>query len=112
MAYYYSKETGGFYHSSLHETLPKDAVQITDEDYSSLMAAQSEGKVIVADKKGKPKAEDRPELTVDQLAELRVSNRAAAYRDEADPLFFKAQRGEATIKEWEQKVTEIKARYP
>ena len=39
-------------------------------------------------------------------------SRAAAYRLEADPLFFKAQRGEATTEEWTAKVAEIKARFP
>ena len=39
-------------------------------------------------------------------------NRAAAYATEADPLFFKAQRGEATMDEWNAKVAEIRARYP
>ncbi len=39
-------------------------------------------------------------------------NRASAYRSEADPLFFKAQRGEATTDEWTAKVAEIKARFP
>lgn len=39
-------------------------------------------------------------------------NRASAYTAEADPLFFKAQRGEATIEEWEAKVAEIRNRYP
>ena len=38
--------------------------------------------------------------------------RASAYRLEADPLFFKAQRGEATTDEWTAKVAEIKARFP
>ena len=38
--------------------------------------------------------------------------RASAYQAEADPLFFKSQRGEATTAEWEAKVAEIKARYP
>ena len=38
--------------------------------------------------------------------------RRAAYIAEADPLFFKAQRGEATVQEWQDKVAEIKARYP
>lgn len=38
--------------------------------------------------------------------------RAAAYAAEADPLFFKAQRGEATTEEWSAKVEEIRARYP
>ena len=40
------------------------------------------------------------------------AQRAEAYRQEADPLFFKAQRNEATLQEWETKVAEIKARYP
>lgn len=40
------------------------------------------------------------------------ANRASAYQLEADPLFFKAQRGEATTDEWTAKVAEIKARYP
>jgi hypothetical protein len=38
--------------------------------------------------------------------------RRAAYVAEADPLFFKAQRGEVAFEEWEDKVAEIKARYP
>ena len=38
--------------------------------------------------------------------------RSAAYIAEADPLFFKAQRGEATTDEWTAKVAEIKARFP
>lgn len=38
--------------------------------------------------------------------------RAAAYRTEADPLFFMSQRGEATEAEWLAKVAEIKARFP
>jgi hypothetical protein len=38
--------------------------------------------------------------------------RAAAYKAESDPLFFKAQRGEATMDEWLALVAEIKTRYP
>ncbi len=38
--------------------------------------------------------------------------REAAYKTEADPLFFKSQRGEATTEEWQAKVAEIKARFP
>ena len=44
--------------------------------------------------------------------EIAERNRAAAYAAEADPLFFKAQRGEATTDEWTAKVAEIKARFP
>lgn len=38
--------------------------------------------------------------------------RRAAYAREADPLFFKAQRGEATIEQWYAKLAEIKVRHP
>lgn len=38
--------------------------------------------------------------------------RAAAYRDEADPLYFRAMRGEASLDDWRAKISEIRARYP
>lgn len=40
------------------------------------------------------------------------AQRAAAYIAESDPIFFKAQRGEATMEEWQAKVAEIKQRFP
>ena len=40
------------------------------------------------------------------------AKRQAAYASESDPLFFMAQRREATVEEWTAKVAEIKARYP
>lgn len=39
-------------------------------------------------------------------------NREAAYKLEADPLFFKSQRGEIAQAEWLAKITEIKTRFP
>lgn len=38
--------------------------------------------------------------------------RAFAYQREADPLFHKWQRGEATQEQWLAKTEEIKQRYP
>ena len=51
-------------------------------------------------------------LTALEPARIATENRRAAYIAEADPLFFKAQRGEATMEEWQAKVAEIKARFP
>ena len=58
-------------------------------------------------------------LTADEIAQQQADHaarveaqRAEAYRNESDPLFFKSQRGEATQQEWLDKVAEIKARYP
>jgi hypothetical protein len=47
-----------------------------------------------------------------KAAEQVDAKRKAAYIAEADALFFKAQRGEATMEEWQAKVAEIKARFP
>ena len=49
---------------------------------------------------------------IQQQAEQSRRDRAEAYREESDPLFFKAQRGEATMEEWLAKVQEIKSRFP
>jgi hypothetical protein len=54
---------------------------------------------------------DQSKLAAKKAAEAEA-NRKAAYIAEADPLFFKAQRGEATLQEWQDKIAEIKARYP
>ena len=51
-------------------------------------------------------------LTALEPVRIATENRRAAYIAEADPLFFKAQRGEATMEEWQAKVTEIKQRFP
>jgi hypothetical protein len=51
-------------------------------------------------------------LTALEPARIATKNRRNAYIAEADALFFKAQRGEATMEEWQAKVAEIKARYP
>lgn len=64
-------------------------VPITDEEADQIRAASV------------------PPVTAQQVKNMRQ----AAYANEADPLFFKAQRGEATQQEWLDKVAEIKARY-
>jgi hypothetical protein len=45
-------------------------------------------------------------------AEEAIRQRQQAYIAEADPLFFKAQRGETTMEEWQAKIAEIKNRFP
>jgi hypothetical protein len=48
----------------------------------------------------------------DAFNETQRHNREVAYRIEADGLFFKSQRNEGTLAEWQAKVDEIKQRYP
>jgi hypothetical protein len=53
-----------------------------------------------------------PEVNAIIAARQASRKRQQAYIAEADPLFFKAQRGEATMEEWQAKVAEIKTRFP
>jgi len=57
-------------------------------------------------------AEQLADETFQQALESAQADRARAYTAEADPLFFKSQRGEANIEEWQAKVEEIRQRYP
>lgn len=61
--------------------------------------------------------------TADELAEQAAATKAAeeeardrairqAFAEDADPVFFKWQRGEATEADWRAKVEEVKARFP
>lgn len=72
---FYSKSTGGFYDPEINEKIPSDAVEITTEQWQSLMAAQSSGQIIQADKKGNPQAVNPPAPTKDQT--IAVYERAA-----------------------------------
>lgn len=58
------------------------------------------------------KTAEELQAEVDASAAQVEAQRAEAYRNESDPVFFKSQRGEATHQEWLDKVAEIKARYP
>jgi ABC-type Fe3+-hydroxamate transport system substrate-binding protein len=68
------------------------------------------------DESPKPTEEEMANLW--QQTQVIVQNKQAdrsrknAYQIESDPLFFKTQRGEATIEEWQAKIEEIKQRYP
>lgn len=67
---FYSKSTGGFYNRAIHgDNIPADAVEITDSEHTALLAEQSAGKVIRADKDGNPVAVDPPKPTAAQVWE-------------------------------------------
>lgn len=110
---FYAKSTGGFYDSAIHgENMPADAVEISDAHHRALLDGQANGKIISADSAGRPVLSNKPAPTQQEIAAAVQVARGAAYSAESDPVFFKAQRGEATMDEWLAKVAEIKARIP
>lgn len=57
--FYYSKSTNGFYTKEIHgNNIPVDAVKITSEQHTLLLAQQSSGKKITPDNTGHPVAVD------------------------------------------------------
>ena len=51
-------------------------------------------------------------ITQERIYTTAQRNRASAYTTEADPLFFKVQRGEANQADYDAKVAEIRTRFP
>lgn len=54
---YYSFNTGGFYSSEFHTSIPSDAVQLSDIEYQSLIDGLANGNQIVRTPDGRPKLE-------------------------------------------------------
>lgn len=64
------------------------------------------------DADGNPVEYDRQAVEAKAAQMQAQQQRAAAYAAEADPLFFKAQRGEASMDDWTAAVEAIRARFP
>ena len=65
---FYAKSTNGFYDEAIHgDNIPADAVEITGEEHQALLEGQSQGKIISADKSGKPVLKDPPPPTPEQI---------------------------------------------
>ncbi len=110
---YFSASTGGFYDSPKnYKDFPGDAIEISSELYADVVTNRPLDKVLVVDANGFPALVNKPPATPEQIAAEVDALRAEAYRNEADPLFFKAERGEVPVDDWLAKVAEIKARYP
>ncbi|WP_415763509.1 phage tail assembly chaperone [Pseudomonas sp. CP4] len=54
MSIFYAASTGGFYDDAVHVAMPDDAVEITAELRSELLAGEAQSLVIGADENGRP----------------------------------------------------------
>lgn len=77
MTKFYSALTNGFYSEEMNgDTIPEDAIEITDEEWGALLYGQSKGRLISSDKKGRPILKDYPAPTAEQLAVMAASEKA------------------------------------
>lgn len=95
--------------------LPAGCVMHAPPKVPQGMRARWNGETFVLENIPVPEPELEAEVvppTEDEIAAAVQQARRLAYMNEADPLFFKAQRGEATMDEWKAKVAGIRERYP
>jgi uncharacterized protein YaiL (DUF2058 family) len=86
---------------------PERAFSISGNDYSTLVMLDGSSKPT------KKTLDDAwPQVQADLELKRIQAERAARYQLEADPLFFKAQRDEATMAEWKAVVDQIRADLP
>jgi len=78
MTYYFSASTKGFYSNQIHETMPNDVVEITDEEHQTLLDSQSNGFQISSDSNGKPISIPVPPPTPEEIAAQKAQETARA----------------------------------
>ena len=73
---FYSSSTGGFYDKTVHgNSIPPDAVKISQEQYETLFQGQSDGMVIVSDDNGYPTLSSPPTEDPAALAKIALDNK-------------------------------------
>ena len=72
----YSSSTGGFYDTAVHgDSIPTDAVEISQEKYEALFQGQRDGMVIVSDDNGYPMLSSPPTEDPAALAKIALDNK-------------------------------------
>lgn len=80
----YSASTNAFYETDINKIIPADSVEITDEEWQSLLAGQSEGMVLKAGSDGKPSLGELVITEEEKKAQLEATKRELrAAADEA-----------------------------
>ena len=87
---------------------PNASWSLDDNDYSTLVWWSPEIPVPTYEEI----LQKAPEVEAQRVRNQVRANRAAAYAAESDPIFFKAQRGEATMDDWRTAVAAIQLSFP
>jgi len=69
----YSPSDAAFFDSSVHNVIPKDAIQISDALYETLLKGRSVGQVIVLDSRRMPTLSDPAPASMDEVKAAKLS---------------------------------------
>ena len=83
---YYSAATGSFYDDGIHKHMPKDVIEISQEQHAQLLQGQSDG-MVISSINGQPVLQPKAPLNVDQLSkQIDTAADAARAAVVGDPL--------------------------
>lgn len=106
--YFYSQTTGGFYSDAVQtpDQIPADAVELTDDAYQALLAAQSDGQQITPDAQGAPEATDVPppnraDLVAQAAAQVRKLLNTAVQARDYDSIESACSYAMSTVDKWQ-----------
>ena len=103
---FYAKSTGGFYVHEIHNNIPSDAVEITDEQHVMLITGNANGKLIVGDENGYP-------ILVDPIdTRTYAEKRRSEYPPYADYLDGVVKGDQDQIAKYIADCQAVKAKYP
>lgn len=102
-----NKNVIGFYDSKDSPSIPDGAIAISKDDWMGALTSNSnkfDNGFYVED----------VVLTSEEISTIALNNRRLAYEKESDPLFMEWQYDQTNKaeKDWRDKVTEIKTRFP
>jgi hypothetical protein len=108
MQMFFSATAKGFFALEIHgDSMPEDAVALSEAEYVALIAAQNAGATITADGSGAPVAAQPPSRSMDELkADARAAMRDYISRFLAQ---FVANTPSAEIASWPTKAAEARA---
>jgi len=79
----YSPSNNAFYDTSINRDIPEDAINITDQAWSDLLAGQAKGKLIACGADLRPCLTEQPLPTADELIS-QAEDKRSRLRAEAD----------------------------
>lgn len=79
----YSPSNNAFYDTAINKEIPGDAINITDQAWSDLLAGQAEGKLIACGADMLPSLTDQPLPTAEELIS-KAEDKRSRLRAEAD----------------------------
>lgn len=112
---YYSQSIKGFFDTDIHNVIPSDAIELTEDEYQNIVNDQSKGRFICV-RNGKVTTEEYIPTEV-EIANAYKTKRKAEYPsipNQFDMLWHMMDREEIPGKgsEWYNTILDVKNKYP